>query len=138
MCLILVKLYIVPKIPYTLSDILSKESFLTDKRGFQRMKRWLSDVLDGLKYLHKSGFAHLDLKEDNILITDDDRALLCDFSGLNLIGIPLQRMCAPLILCPPEYYDEFLCNRLEGSKWDVWLYGLLHLVCLRMTGRAVE
>ena len=122
-----VTFYVMPKQPYVLVDVLSSDSFITDKNGFRRVKSWLYDVFEGMKYLHINGFAHLDIKEDNVLITGDDHALLCDFTGLNLTGVPLQRMCAPLKFRPPECYDPSLCKNLEGSQCDIWLYGLMAL-----------
>ena len=101
-----VKLYIMPKVPYALRDILPSDSFPIDIKGFRSIKRWLSDIFGGLKHLHNNGFAYLDIKKDNVLISADDRALLCDFTGLNLTRVSLEKMVAPLIFHPPECYED--------------------------------
>ena len=85
------KLFVMPEEPNALHKVLPSRIFLGDKHGLLRVKRWLVDILDGLNYLHSLGYAHLDLKTDNILIASDDRALICDFSGLNVIKVPLRR-----------------------------------------------
>ena len=85
------KLYAMPRHPYVLMKILTSSPFLADMNGLMRVKRWFSDVLNGLDYLHGIGFAHGDIKSDIVLITSDDRALLCDFSGLSHIDEPLKR-----------------------------------------------
>ena len=85
------KLFVMPQEPNALHKILPSRNFLGDKHGLFRVKCWLMDILDGLQYLHSLGYAHLDLKTDNILIASDDRALICDFSGLNVTKVPLRR-----------------------------------------------
>ncbi|KAF9447813.1 kinase-like protein [Macrolepiota fuliginosa MF-IS2] len=39
----------------------------------------VSDIIDGLCYLHELGIVHCDLKGQNILISNDKRALIADF-----------------------------------------------------------
>jgi serine/threonine protein kinase len=43
-----------------------------------RATRILTQVLDGLEYLHRHNFVHRDVKPANILIDDNDRAVLVD------------------------------------------------------------
>lgn len=45
---------------------------------------WLKDIAEGLKYLHKHPIVHGDLTPSNVLINDDERAVLTDF-GLSII-----------------------------------------------------
>lgn len=71
-----------------------------------------------------SGFTHLELNKDNVLISSDNQALLCDFSGLNSTGVTLQRLIAPLKYRAPEFYDEFSSKNLVVSQRDTWLYDL--------------
>ena len=85
------KLYVMPRHPHALVKILTSSTFLADINGLMRVKCWFSDVLNGLDYLNKTGFGHGDIKSDNVLITSDDKALLCDFSGLSRIDEPLNR-----------------------------------------------
>ena len=41
--------------------------------------RWLAQVAQALGYIHGEGMVHLDVKPDNILITEEGRAVLLDF-----------------------------------------------------------
>ncbi|KXN87507.1 hypothetical protein AN958_08744 [Leucoagaricus sp. SymC.cos] len=50
-------------------DILTMVNFLDQ----------ISDVVNGLQYLHALGVVHGDLKEENVLISDKDRGLITDF-----------------------------------------------------------
>lgn len=45
---------------------------------------WVKDIAEGLKYLHKHPIVHGDLTPLNVLIDDDERAVLTDF-GLSVI-----------------------------------------------------
>ena len=85
------KLYLMPRHPFPLNKMISRSRFLSDKNGLERVKRWLFDVLDGLDYMHASGYAHTDLKTDNVLISSEDRGVICDFSGISRTSVPLKR-----------------------------------------------
>jgi serine/threonine protein kinase len=41
--------------------------------------RMLSDIINGLQFLHEKRIAHLDLKPENILISSEFRAKITDF-----------------------------------------------------------
>jgi len=43
------------------------------------LRRWFTDTVIGLDYLHFQGVVHNDLKPDNILIAGDGRAVISDF-----------------------------------------------------------
>lgn len=42
--------------------------------------KYTSDICDALIILHKSGIIHRDIKPENVIITNDDNAVLIDFS----------------------------------------------------------
>ena len=44
---------------------------------------WIRDFLGAAQYLHERGMCHLDLKLDNVLLADDLRAVLCDYTSLS-------------------------------------------------------
>ena len=43
---------------------------------------WLKDIVDAVFYLHDRGLAHLDLKCNNILMSEERKAILMDFGFL--------------------------------------------------------
>jgi hypothetical protein len=57
---------------------LSQQVAATGPLPAGRAIRILEQVLDGLEYLHRHNFVHRDVKPANILIDDDDRAVLVD------------------------------------------------------------
>ena len=81
------------------------------------------DVADGLLYLHEHGIIHRDMKSLNVLLTEDNRAKICDF-GLartrskgpmtGLVGTA--HWMAPEVLLSRPTYDE---------KVDVYGFGVI-------------
>ncbi|KAK7692297.1 hypothetical protein QCA50_003922 [Cerrena zonata] len=50
-----------------------------------QLNKWIFQVTSGLDYLHEQEVVHGDLRCHNVLISDDDTALLCDF-GLSVFA----------------------------------------------------
>lgn len=63
------------------------ENFFTSKHSMDTYISMFSGLFDGLRCLHKSGFLHLDIKPQNIIIMQDGTAKLCDF-GLSIGMLP--------------------------------------------------
>lgn len=77
------EVFIMPLEQQTLYDCMKRSSFRKKSYGFQVTTKWLRDVLCGIDYLHKIQVCHLDVKVDNVLISDNMTALLSDFSCVN-------------------------------------------------------
>lgn len=45
---------------------------------------WLQDVAMALAYLHEKGIAHMDIKANNVLISDDNRTVVTDLGSSTL------------------------------------------------------
>ena len=65
-----------------LCNILKKPAFRNNPNLFKMIIGWVRDLIAGVKNMHGYGVSHLDIKCDNILITSDLKAVLCDFSVL--------------------------------------------------------
>lgn len=53
-----------------------------------RRIRWYRDLTDALCHIHNLGIAHADVRIDNVLFDEHDRAILCDFSAASPLGEP--------------------------------------------------
>jgi eukaryotic-like serine/threonine-protein kinase len=96
-------------------------------RGIHENLRAVSmvrDVLSGLSYLHAENLLHRDLKPQNLLLTDDDHAIIGDFGSVK--RIPDGQTTVPgsgqsLIYRPPESAQA----SVYGVTGDIYQVGVL-------------
>jgi hypothetical protein len=89
------------------------------------------EVLRGLRVVHQHQMLHLDIKPGNILVTDDDRAVLIDFGAardvLRTGGKFLQPMFTPGFSAP-EMYKR---GKPVGPWTDIYAIGACIFSCMR-------
>jgi serine/threonine protein kinase len=84
----------------------------------------IRETLIGLNYLHRQEIIHRDIKSANILLTNSNRVLLCDFG----IAAPLQStnhkrstfIGTPYWMAPEVITD----GKLYDTKADIWSLGI--------------
>ncbi|KXN83033.1 Cytokinesis protein sepH [Leucoagaricus sp. SymC.cos] len=85
----------------------------------------ISDVVNGLHYLHELGIVHGDLKGQNILISDEGRGLITDFGASHIttatatsgsLSTTTLRFTAPEML---------LGDKKPSKEFDIWSVGCL-------------
>lgn len=80
-------------------------------------------IAQGMKYLHSKGIVHRDLKSPNILLDNDNNALVSDF-GLSGILRDNQELCGG-VGTPNYTAPEVLMHMKYGNKVDVYSYGVM-------------
>ena len=93
-------------------------------RGNSRAISISRDMLSGLSHLHSNNLLHRDLKAENILINDDDRAIIGDFGSVK--KIPQGNTTVPgsghsLIYTPPES----ITTGQYGIQGDIYQIGVV-------------
>ncbi|KXN83999.1 Cytokinesis protein sepH [Leucoagaricus sp. SymC.cos] len=85
----------------------------------------ISDVVNGLHYLHELGVVHGDLKGQNILISDEGRGLITDFGAAHIttataasgsLSATTLRFSAP---------EMILGSKKPSKEFDIWSVGCL-------------
>jgi serine/threonine protein kinase len=117
----------------SLSQLVTAEGPLTVARAI----RILAQVLDGLEYLHRHNFVHRDVKPANILIDDNDRAVLVD------LGIVFDQRRpgltpANFVAGTPSYLaPEQRARTAVDCRIDLYQAGLVALFALTGTDPSV-
>jgi len=92
-------------------------------------KEIFRQVLEAVSYIHESGFAHRDIKPDNILIDSKFNIKLADlgFSIHVTEGVMLNSFCGSLYYAAPEVLEGIPYNGIYADMWSlgIVLFSLL-------------
>lgn len=103
-------------------------------------KRYTSQILRGLAFLHEHRIVHRDIKADNILIDTDGRVKLADFGSARELATVLSRTSVaanasaqgggntivgtPLWMAPEVVNPAAQAGKPYGTNADVWSLGI--------------
>ncbi len=90
---------------YNLKYAIEKKTYKSNGGNIIKLS-WCWDILLGLKYLHKKGIFHGDLKPDNILIIEN-RAVVADFSLSSSIDSELNYCGTPSWTSPEGLSEKY-------------------------------
>lgn len=124
------------KISYTIMELapygdfcdllLSQKLPLDDKL----VRTFFHQLIEGLQYLHVAGVAHLDLKCDNLLLSDDFKLKICDFDQAYIKGQGAIYSSGTLGFRAPELVQK-RCRNPEAA--DIYSAGII-LFTLKCAG----
>mmetsp|Transcript_86475 Transcript_86475/g.231748 ORF Transcript_86475/g.231748 Transcript_86475/m.231748 type:complete len:491 (+) Transcript_86475:29-1501(+) len=88
----------------------------------QQARKYFSETLQGLAYLHAQNVVHRDLKPENILLSGDDVVKICDFGLSKVLDATLAKTrVGTMQYCPPEIFF----GNGHGFPVDCWSCGVL-------------
>jgi serine/threonine protein kinase len=85
------------------------------------------DISSGVEYIHSKNMLYLDIKAENILLSEGCRAKICDF------GFSIQNAVEPVLWdggTPTYTPPEFLRTGKRGRPADIWDCGLVMMFVL--------
>ena len=88
------------------------------------IKKYLYQILNGLRSIHSKGIAHRDLKPENVLLSEQGTIKICDFGSSKQIDP--QGKNTPYIVS--RYYrapELILCVTRYTTAIDVWATGCI-------------
>lgn len=86
-------------------------------------RKWAVQLAEALVFIHSKGVVHGDINASNVLVTDHDDVLLCDFAGAALNGEPPVVACYEIRHFRPRSNDDEWASRSEAD--DLFALGSL-------------
>ncbi len=113
---------------------------LFESRSYEQSVLWLmAGVADGLAHAHARGILHCDLKPENLLLSDDGRAMLLDFNLARDTKLDGERSSCgiggTLPYMAPEHL-EVLLTKTGKLNQQCDIYGLGVILYELLTGRS--
>uniref|UniRef100_A0A8B9LQG6 non-specific serine/threonine protein kinase n=1 Tax=Astyanax mexicanus TaxID=7994 RepID=A0A8B9LQG6_ASTMX len=96
-------------------------------------RRWFSQLVSALDYMHEQDIVHRDLKCDNILVTEDCNVKITDFGLSRVIKVYPElcsTFCGTRCYLSPEVLKK---QKYDGKKSDVWSLGIVLYVMVTGT-----
>lgn len=91
------------------------------------VKHLFIQIFEGIRYLHNKGYAHRDLKLENIIVTPDNKAVIIDFDFcIENTDHCISRACSPAYASPNLISN----NPYSAQKHDIWCLGVILYISL--------
>ena len=106
---------------YLLDSMHSKNLFFKPPE----VKSLLSQLLNGINFLHSNFIIHRDLKMSNLLITDDGILKVADFGLARYFNIPIEPMTPKVVTLWYRAPELLFGELLYTDKIDIWSIGCI-------------
>lgn len=120
----------------SLYAILQEEGILSENR----IKKYFIQIAEALKVVHANNFLHRDIKPDNILINNQDRAILIDFGATKeFIAGQTRKMSVTLTqgYAPTEQYI-YSAKRFKATDFYALCASMYELLTGKLPVESVE
>lgn len=109
-----------------------QKSMMFTGRGLdhKRVKHIMFQLLEGITFLHTNRVLHRDLKPENLLLTEDDRLLICDLGLSRSIHMPLRPYSQEILTLWYKAPEMCVSNREYSVGVDSWAVGCIFVELL--------
>lgn len=77
-----VVLFYMEEYEYTLKEIITHDIIKSKEDGITKAIKWMTQIAEGLQYIHLKNFVHLNICTENIVITEKENAKITNFHYL--------------------------------------------------------
>lgn len=109
---------------YNAGNQLQIANYYSSRGGLPAIVHIFTCLAEDLTILHKKGFAHNDIRPENILVSAGEPTLI-DFGLLERFG---EQTSCSRIIAPPEYPGDDLYE--SDPSGDIWAFGAVLFMCL--------
>lgn len=85
-------IFVTPLYPSSLCNIMQSLDLAKDRNAIEKVEQWFKGICRGVNYLHEENLCHLDLKISNVLISENDTPVICDFGSLTRTDGPTNKL----------------------------------------------
>lgn len=109
-----------------------QKSYMFTGRGLEpkRIKNILFQLLEGITFLHANRTLHRDLKPENLLLTEEDRLLICDLGLARTVHMPLRPYSQEILTLWYKAPEMCISNREYSVGVDSWSIGCIFVEML--------
>lgn len=95
-----------------------------------QVRKFINQLLEGMKALHRAGVCHRDIKLENILIDSRNTLKIADFGYSKIVeqgmsSVWCKTRCGTLQYCAPEMFRSGRNKMYDGMKADMWSVGVV-------------
>lgn len=93
--------------------------------GVNMVKKFMSQLVEGVRYCHSHRVLHRDLKPQNLLIDRDGNLKLADFGLARAFGVPLRTYTHEVVTLWYRAPEILLGGRQYSTGVDMWSIGCI-------------
>lgn len=113
--------FAMPLYPHSLSSVVERDGPLEE----DRLIRIAEQVAAGLSFAHERGIVHRDIKGDNVLLDDEDTAVIADFGTAQAVSEYVSATGVNMTIGTPQYIspEQAQGRRVDGRS-DLYSLGV--------------